>query len=66
MSSENRRQPRIEPAPSSDAQGDIRLAFFIAAAMCIASAITGLRDGNMGGFVALGMGAISAIVSLRA
>jgi hypothetical protein len=65
MKTGNENEPRIEPAPSSETKGDARLAFFIAAAICIASGITGLKTGNPGGYVALGMGALSTLGALR-
>ena len=64
---ETNRQPRIEPAPNTDTLVEIKLAFFIAAVMCVSSALVGIRGGNdIGGLIALGMGALSTLAGLRA
>jgi hypothetical protein len=60
-SPEDRRRPSIEPSRNHETE-DNRLAFLIAAALCVSAGLTGLSTGNpIGGYVALGMGALSAI-----
>jgi hypothetical protein len=62
---EDKRQPVIEPPRNPENGNDSKLAFFLATALCISAGITGLSTGNAGGFVALGIGALSAIGAVR-
>jgi len=67
MSAEDRRQPRTEPAPRVDTSIDNKLTFFMAAIMCATFGISGIKEGNeIGGLIALGMGAMATLAGLRA
>lgn len=65
MSVENGSRPNIESPQNHETRGDSKLAFLLATVICVSAGLTGLSIGNPGGYVALGMGALSAIGAIR-
>ncbi len=63
---EDERRPNIEPPQNRETRGDSRLAFLLATVLCVSAGLTGLSTGNpAGGYVAFGIGALSAIGAIR-
>jgi hypothetical protein len=66
MRPEYGRQSKIEPAPNSDTKAEVKIAFFVFAGLCVALAITGIREGDLGGLVPLGTAVLAGLHGLRA